>query len=166
MDPVTAVGLAASLVTFIDFSWGLVLGSYRVHNSTTGTTAENAHISTVISDLQEVTEGLYCDFKAGSKHEKALYKLSKDCLNLSRDLLKILEKLRVKEGDSKWQSLKTTWASMRKEKAVASVEKRLGDYRMQIVLRLNLMLWLAFTYLNLFLVLVASNTPIAVSSHP
>jgi hypothetical protein len=36
--------------------------------------------------------------------------------------------------------VKVSWMSMRKEKAVASIEKRLGEYRAEIVLCLNLML--------------------------
>jgi hypothetical protein len=59
MDPVTAVGFAASILNFIDFSWNLVQGSYEVYKSASGTTAENAHISTVLEDLREVTEELY-----------------------------------------------------------------------------------------------------------
>jgi hypothetical protein len=36
--------------------------------------------------------------------------------------------------------VKISWESMRKEKTVASIEKRLGVYRSEIVLRLNVML--------------------------
>lgn len=140
MDPVSAVGFAASIITFIDFSSTLVRGAYEVYNSASGATTENAHLSTILNDLQEVTEGLHSDHKVVGKHGKQLSKLARNCLDLSRDLTKILEKLRVKEKDSKWQAMKVTWAGMRKEKAVASVEKRLAEYRAEIVLRLNVML--------------------------
>lgn len=93
MDPVTAVGFAASILNFIDFSWNLVQGSYEVYKSASGTTAENAHISTVLEDLREVTEELYgCGVGSVGKYGKQLSKLSKNCLDLSRDLIKILEK--------------------------------------------------------------------------
>jgi hypothetical protein len=140
MDPVTAVGFAASILNFIDFSWNLVQGTYEVYKSGSGATAENAQISTILEDLQEVTEGLHSDLKVGSKYAKQLSKLAKNCLDLSRDLTKILEKLRVKERNSSWQAVKVAWLSMRKEKEVASIEKRLGDYRSEIILRLNMML--------------------------
>jgi hypothetical protein len=48
MDPVTAVGSAASILNFIDFSWNLVQGSYEIYKSVSGTTAENAHVSTTL----------------------------------------------------------------------------------------------------------------------
>jgi hypothetical protein len=140
MDPATAIGFAASILTFVDFSWNLITGTYEVYKSTTGTTSENAHVSTVIDDLQEVTEGLTSDVEGKNKHEKDLCKLAGHCYNLSKDLLKILEKLKVTEKNSKWESLKVKWASLRKEKEVASIEKKLDRYRSQILIRLNIML--------------------------
>lgn len=140
MDPVSAIGFAASILTFIEFSCSLVAGAYDVYKSTTKTPLENAHISTVISDLKSVTEDLTPDTEPKTKHSKALSRLAGDCSNLSEDLLKILTKLQVIEKNSKWESLKVKLASMRKEKEVSSIEKRLEQYRSQIILRLNLML--------------------------
>jgi hypothetical protein len=140
MDPVTAVRFAASILTFVDFSWSLVKGTYEVYNSTTGTTSENAHVGNVLIDLQAVAEGLRSDFGGRTENERALYTLAKNCYRLSQDLAGILAKLKVTEKNSKWQSLKVKWASMRKEKEVASIEKRLDRYRSQILVRLNFML--------------------------
>jgi len=140
MDPITAVGFAASILTFIDFSWGLITGACEVYKSTTGTTLENAHISTIIEDLERVTEGLISDVEGRSSHEKELCKLADNCQKLSKDLFKILKKLQVSEKNSKWQSFKVKFASLRKGKEVASIEDRLEKYRSQILLRLNYML--------------------------
>ena len=140
MDPVRAISFASSILTFIDFSWNLITGAREVYKSTAGTTSENAHISTVIDDLQDITEALTADVEGKTKHEKGLCKLADNCQDLSQDLSKILEKLKVTEKNSKWQSLKVKWASMRKEKEVASIEKRLDTYRAQILIRLNFML--------------------------
>jgi hypothetical protein len=140
MDPITAVGFAASILNFIDFSWNLVSGTYEVYKSTTGTTSDNAHISTVLDDLEATTEGLAYDIEGKTNHEKNLCKLADGCYELSQDLAKILRKLQVSEKNSKWQSLKVKWASMRKEKTVASIEIRLDRYRSQILVRLNFML--------------------------
>jgi hypothetical protein len=142
MDPVTAVGFAAGILTFIDFSYNLISGTYSVYKSVNGTTLENACINTVISDLLEVTEGLQPNVEGKAKHERALCKLAENCHDLAQDLLEILEKLKIndKNTNTKWKSLKVKWVSMRKEKEVASIEKRLDGYRSQILVRLNLML--------------------------
>lgn len=140
MDPLTAVSLATSVITFIDFSWSLVRGTYEVFESSTGRTKENAHITNVIDDLQLVTKDLDVDFRGRNKHEKALILLAKQCHGLSIDLHKILSNLKTKD-DSRWESLKVKWQSMRKEKEVASVERRLLEYRSQMTVRLQMLLW-------------------------
>lgn len=140
MDPITAAGLATSILQFIDFSWGIVTGTYEVYKSTAGTTSENAHISTIVDDLERVTDGLISDAEGKTKHEKELCKLADKCHDLSQDLSNILKKLQVSEKSSKWQSLKVKFASMRKEKEIASIEDRLDKYRSQIIIRLNFML--------------------------
>ena len=140
MDPITAVGFAASILTFIDFSWGVIAGTYEVYKSTTGKTLENAHISNVVDDLERVTDSLISDFEGRTKHEKELCKLADKCHDLSQDLSKILRKLQVTEKNSKWQSFRVKIASMSKEKEIASIEDRLDRYRSQILIRPNFML--------------------------
>jgi hypothetical protein len=123
-----------------DGTWGVVTGTYEVYKSTTGTTLENAHINTVIEDLEKVTDGLISDLEGKTKHEKELCNLADNCQKLSKHLSGILTKLQVSERNSKWQSLKVKIASMRKEKEIASIEDRLDKYRSQILVRLNFML--------------------------
>ncbi|CZR70135.1 uncharacterized protein PAC_20036 [Phialocephala subalpina] len=53
--------------------------------------------------------------------------------------MKILDKLKTKDG-SKWESVKVEWVSIRKEKEVASIEKRLSAYSTELLLRLSLMM--------------------------
>ena len=149
MDPVTAIGFAASILTFIDFSWNVVTGTYEVYKSTSGATIENASIAAVISDLRGVTESLGTDVDASTKHGKALLQLAKNCSALSDDLSKILKKLQVTGKNKTWQSLKVKLASMRREKEVVSIGRRLDEYRSQIVLRLNLMLKYVCSFLPL-----------------
>ncbi|KAI0520882.1 hypothetical protein F5B22DRAFT_644623 [Xylaria bambusicola] len=142
MDPVSAIGLAASLLTFIDFSWNLLSGTREVYQSASGTTAENAHINTVLADLMEVCSGLHLDHKErqGSTHLQQLGFLGDNCIQLSQKLISLLEELRRKDGNALWQSFKARWKSLRREGEVESLVRQLGFYRSQIILRLNLIL--------------------------
>lgn len=54
MDPVSAVSFAATILTFVDFSWNLVKGSYQAYQSATNTTADDARLSTILADLEKV----------------------------------------------------------------------------------------------------------------
>jgi hypothetical protein len=138
MDPLTAISFAASIVTFVHFSSELVKGVYEVRKA--GTTSENATVRDVIRDLEEVTQDLIRDVKGTSKNERSLHKLAEECCSLSRDLIALLKKLTAAQGSSKWRTVKVTWDSMRKGPKIASIERRLDQYRSEILIRLNLML--------------------------
>ncbi|KAK4182261.1 hypothetical protein QBC35DRAFT_345141, partial [Podospora australis] len=141
MDPFSAVAFAGTILTFVDFSWTLIKGSYEVYQSVTGATVKNAHINDVISHLRSVSEDLDGTPTGDSKHEKALRKLAAECSELSTELMTLLTKLkRSEEKNMVWSSLRAKWASMRKSSDVASMLERLHDYRSEIMLRLNLML--------------------------
>src|SRR5262245_13837752 len=112
MDPMTAASFAVSIIAFVDFSYDLIKGIY---GSTTRAT-KNAHISTVIDDLQKATEEIASDMEGNTKNERELCKLASSCRSLSHELLEILVKLKATETNSKWQSLSLRWQSMRKEK--------------------------------------------------
>ncbi|KAI7779181.1 hypothetical protein LA080_001253 [Diaporthe eres] len=132
-------GLVSSIITFVDFSWTIVRGAYDVHNSVSGATEENAHIGHVLQDLRDVTEKMRIGIRGRDDHEKALLELEHQCRALSRDLADILQTLTTKRR-SGLQSLNILLRSRMKEKEVRAIEKRLGEYRGQMILRLNLIL--------------------------
>jgi hypothetical protein len=138
MDPITAVGFAASILNFVDFSWTLIKGAYEVYEF--GTTAKNTRITTVLSDLEGITKSLQSDVEGNTPHVKDLKSLAAECVKVSQELSAILKELEVKEGNKIWRSLESKWKSMRKEKDIAAIEQKLIEYRLQLLLRLNLML--------------------------
>jgi hypothetical protein len=135
MDPLTAIGLASSIISFIDFAWTLVTGAKELYDSGRRTTKHNARISNIVSDLKEFSLDLDVGGEGATKHEKALRDLANDCGTLSTELIKILEDLKTTKN-SRWESIKKTWDAMRKENKVTAIEKRLGEYRAQMNIRL------------------------------
>lgn len=140
MDPITAISLASSLITFVDFAGKIVTGTYEVYNSTSGTTVENAHVDTIIGDLKEVAADLETDVLGQSKHERALRDLAFKCDKVADELLRLLDRIKSDSSQSTWKSLKATLISLRKQKEITGLEKQLNDYRSQILTRLILML--------------------------
>ncbi|KAL2784093.1 hypothetical protein BJX66DRAFT_96207 [Aspergillus keveii] len=140
MDPLTAVSLAGTILQFIDFSSKLVAGTYGVYRSGSGVTAKNDDIATVIADLKEVTVELDVDIPERGKHEKALKALAMKCADLSGQLLAVLDKLKTSNRHSAWKSMRVKWSSMRKSDEIQRFERRLGEYRAEILVRLTFML--------------------------
>lgn len=140
MDPITAIGLASSLITFVEFATKIVTGTYEVYTSSEGTTVTNAHIDTIISDLEEAATDLETELPGKSKHERALKELASKCNKVAGELLQLLNRIRSYGSHSTWKSFKAAIISMRKQKEITVLEKRLNDYRVQILTRLTLML--------------------------
>lgn len=143
MDPITAIGLASAILTFVDFSYSLVNGMLYIANSAKGITEENEHSSNMLEELQKATKGLDRNLKGSNEHEIELSNLATNCRSLSSELAAVLEKLTVKDKRSKLQRFRISLASRMKQDTVATIQQRLMDYRQAIVLRLNLMLWWA-----------------------
>ena len=131
--------MASSLLTFIDIGVRIVRNTYDVYHSATGATEENAHVSTVIADLEKAA-GELASCEPSTVNDIELVSLSKKCRELSESLLQLLRRLQRKDIGP-LHSFKAAWAVARKQKDVASLERRLAQYREQIVLRLLLMLW-------------------------
>ncbi|KAI5864372.1 hypothetical protein GGS23DRAFT_496621 [Durotheca rogersii] len=140
MDPISAIGIAAGVLSFIDFAGKLVRGVYEVAGSANGAAEENAHIDTVIQDLKDVTNAIDVDFRGYSKHEKELAKLASQCGTLSRDLRKTLRSLEVQQGNVPWQAIKARWKVITRRDKIESMEKRIDKYRDEIMLRLQMLL--------------------------
>lgn len=140
MDAVSAISLAASIITFVDFSSKLVKGSYEVYKSADGMTTNDAHINTVLTDLRSVTATLKSNLKGDSLNHESLRQLAVSCADASRELSDIIEDLKVKEGNPMWKSVEAKWKSMTKSKELASLDQRLNGYRLQVIIRLNLIM--------------------------
>jgi len=133
------VGCAAAIINFVDFSCKLVKGSYDIYRSDSGEPAGYVDINTILRDLEDVTKGLRTNVRADSPHREFLIKLTSDCATVSAELTTLLEELKRKQGNKVWRSLEAKWHGIRKEGKLASVEQRLTSLRMQLLLRINLM---------------------------
>ncbi|KXG49909.1 uncharacterized protein PGRI_058770 [Penicillium griseofulvum] len=139
MDPLTAISLAGNILTFIDISYNVISGVNKVLSTANGMTPENERLSVLVEDLSSITQDLVTDIPAQTENEKQLCALAANCHSLSGELYQILRRLRVGDKKSKWEGLVVKWHSMRKEKEIDSIERRLHGYQSQILIRLQVM---------------------------
>jgi hypothetical protein len=138
MDPISAVGFAASIITFIDFGYKVVTGTLEVLK--TGSLSENTHISIVINDFHAVVKPLASLPAGKSDHEVALRELGVKCRDLSQKLVDLLERLKTSPNGSTWKSVRAALRSMRKRGEIRELEDQLGKYRSEIMTRLAFIL--------------------------
>lgn len=144
MDPLTAIGLAGNILAFIDFSYKVISGANKVLSNSSGMTSENESLTVLVVDLNLVTQKLSTDITAQTENERQLCALAANCYKLSEELKHIIASLKLGDRQSKWDGLKVKWRSMRKEKDVDSIERRLNGYQSQILIRLQVMFRFVF----------------------
>lgn len=79
MDPVSAVGLASSVLTFVEFSWNLVGGAMEIYRSVDGTLVENARLDDVQDDLDSLSDLLSAQPTCKTRAERKIARVAKDC---------------------------------------------------------------------------------------
>ncbi|KFY34676.1 hypothetical protein V494_06557 [Pseudogymnoascus sp. VKM F-4513 (FW-928)] len=137
MDPITAIGLAAAIVNFIDFAHKIVTGADELYKS--AATEEHKHTENIVNDLDDAATDL-TNLPGKTKHEKALNSLAENCKGISRELHNLLKKLTVSGDRTKWKVLRVAIRNVRKESDVARLVAQLEKYRGEILLQLSLML--------------------------
>jgi seryl-tRNA synthetase len=136
MDPLSALGLAANIVQFVDFGSKLLSGAYELRNSPNGQLEEHAELETITKSLLTTSD----NFKASvskrgaaclSSNEKGLQTLCEECKNLAEQLLSALSKLKGNKTKLKSieQSLKIIWGRER----IEVMQKRLDGFRQQLI---------------------------------
>jgi hypothetical protein len=124
MDPITIVGLAGNIITFVDFASELRSGAAQLYKSPTGRTSQNVHIENVISDLQDVADDLDTATIDNSKEAKRLKRLASNCNELAEELMVLLKQLKLDGNKNRsWDSLLVKRRNMRKADEVISIEK-------------------------------------------
>ncbi|KAK2606812.1 hypothetical protein N8I77_005538 [Diaporthe amygdali] len=138
MDPLTAIGLASNIISFIDFSVRLLKGFQEIHDSQHGALEENKSRETITREMQHMSAGLLL-FRASDKVEEdsGLRILAEECHGLSIELILLLEKVKSKNPGSKAQNLLSALRNKVYDSERASLEARLNECRGQLHLQLS-----------------------------
>lgn len=138
LDPVTAIGLASSIVAFVDFGAKLVKGSIEIYKASDGTLIENRGSQAIAVAMGRFATRLLIQQPSQlSDEEKELSNLANECYRVCIKLIDLLELVKPKDMSSKRQSL---WAALKSrfhESEREDLEKRLDTCRRQLELHMN-----------------------------
>lgn len=141
MDPIAALGLAANIVQFIDFSWKLVYDAKDLYESSTGASADHNILLSVSSDIIHFNNKLSAPSTPGAIPD-SIRALASQCKKVALELLRVLETLKVEGPHKKWKSFMQALRSVWKKEQIQSLVERLGKLRNQMQLQLQLSLML------------------------
>jgi hypothetical protein len=147
MDPSSALGLAANVLQFVQFAFGLLTNAQRIHLSGPGPSGEEQSVEGIYArllDFSTLFEGMPQSQNEdavvfqSSKYFFALAKLVEECRGHCEKLLGITRKLQVKDGTkARWlksfeKALYETW----KKEDIESLKSRIRDCQTEIVVHL------------------------------
>ncbi|KAI2627376.1 hypothetical protein GGS26DRAFT_599295 [Hypomontagnella submonticulosa] len=138
MAELAAIGLAASILQFIDIGYSIVSSATEAYGSVSGMSTETSNLLITIRSLKQVSAQLQSTSLTMPEHA-SLRELSAQCQDLSEELIHILRSLRVKKKGSVRESLRVAFKSWQNQSKIKSIHKRLGDCREQIQLELILL---------------------------
>jgi hypothetical protein len=142
MDPLTAVGLAGNIITFVDFSIEVLSRARQLYDSAGGATAENEELESLTKNLKALadrTQRRPSDipqkghFRLSISSETVLDNLSQQCIQVADELLETLDSIKVK-GDgrarkSAIQAVKTVW----KQDHIDALQRRIDRISKQLM---------------------------------
>lgn len=131
-DPITAIGLAANILHFIEFTCGLVADAKEIYHSATGATAENIELQTIAESLSQLSSSLSSrgeyEGHPASTHE--ISTLAASCKAVADELLSAIKDLQVKDGaHRRWQSFRQALRTIWKKDDITKFQQRLELYR-------------------------------------
>lgn len=141
-DPFAAISLAASILTFLEFSGRLVKTGYTVHQSREGTTPEETRLEQVTEDLANLSRQLSDSLRSSqgplSHDDHQLQQMGEGCQDLAAKLLGVLDRLKVTDSGPRrtWESFRKSLKRATKKPEIVGIATQLDTYRQQITVRL------------------------------
>jgi hypothetical protein len=141
MDPVSACGVAASVVQFINFTETLLRGTYEIYKSATptGDTKINCDLMNVTTSLKTLNDDLLSslsqrisDGKSLSHHEIRIGRVCEECNEIAGQLISKLKKLRSQKKHNLWESFRKALQTVWNKRAIEVLELRLHSFRIYI----------------------------------
>jgi hypothetical protein len=139
MDPLSALGIAAAVVQFVDFAPRVLFSAHDIYHSAKGLTAENEDVGEIYQALADLSARLAVAGEsssavspptAASTELDAMRKLSLKCKEDCDALLDVVRNLAVANGKHRlWRSLRAAFRSSMDKKKVVSLEASIGRAR-------------------------------------
>jgi hypothetical protein len=116
MDPISAVGIAAAVLQFVEFGASLLSETYRVYRSPSGRTANEVTLSAIASDLSVMMAEIKNMTEVGNSYRSPalnqLLQLCKDCEQMVLPLQEAIKGMQI-DGEQSFGYLQSTTGDRR-----------------------------------------------------
>ena len=113
LDPLSVLSFASNIITAVDFAGKVIKTTAELKRSRHGTLAINHEIEVVACNLESILDDLPVRASEPRSTEvEALETLADTCKELLRELLEVLEKLKIPKSGKKWQHARKVFAGL------------------------------------------------------
>lgn len=138
MDPLTALGLVANIVPFIEIAAKVLKTAKEIHDSESGGLNDNVNLEKYATQMKQHYSNLLAPNSSDLiGDDKELCILAAECQELADDLLNVLERIKPADRSSKWQSLKSAAKNLWRATDKEMLEKKLELCKSQLEAQLN-----------------------------
>ena len=137
LDPLTALGLAANIVQFAEFTWKLVSEAREIHHSSSGISADHdvldsttAHLHLIASKIKDVPTTVGADLRD----------IAFLCQEISNQILRALNKVKAQGSKSRWKSFLLALKATLAEGELGTLVDRLERAQKQLMMGMLFML--------------------------
>jgi hypothetical protein len=135
METIAALGLASNIFQIIDFSSRIIIHSRELYNSTDGRASKHAALLDAAQWFSKIYEDLQItrnyDLRTMTNSDRQLLDLRQESEKVVADLMKALEKARLKKKD-RLQSLYLSVANHDTDEEISRLGNRLEVIRKQV----------------------------------
>ena len=142
MECLTAVGLAANIIQFVEFSSRLLSEANEVYHSATGLSQEHVELQEVAEDLKKMVDLLVAPHEGdisqrGSSHfhpaRMEINKIALAAKAVAEDLIAVTQRLKVADGSKKvWRSFRQALSTLWNKDKIEGLQRRLKALRNQL----------------------------------
>lgn len=138
MDPLTAVGLVANIVQFVDLGYKIFANTKEIRHSISGLTVDDQRTSDMMTEMYRLSLHLESPGREPSDaNEKALFKLAAECRKLADQILKLMEKTSAKNPGSMSEAIRSTVRKVRHAREQQELEQKLSTCRSHLHFHLS-----------------------------
>ena len=148
MDPFSAVSLTGTVLTFTEFTVSIISKSKELYTAQHGALAQNLELEEATDRLVALTKNLETasqqqgsglQGKSTAVHAQSLKAILRSCLGVAKELVEVLDKLKVPKGQ-KWTSVYRALRSVWKKDKIKDLSRRISKYRKEIAVHLLAMI--------------------------
>ncbi|KAF2183956.1 hypothetical protein K469DRAFT_634657 [Zopfia rhizophila CBS 207.26] len=141
MELLTAIGLAANIVQFVEFGARLLSEANEVYHSTTGLTNEHVELQDIAENLKQMVNRLNTPYHDLSRKSLSSFHpagveingIASSAKTVADDLIAVIQKLKVNDASKRgWRSFRQALSTLWNKDKIENLQKRLDALRNQL----------------------------------